>query len=116
MTLSSNIINESEASKLQEGSHTPHFYGLLKIHKMFDRFPPLQPICSGFNSCTSKLSELKKLKLTLPLSSSIQKLSWSQWMSPLFNPNNPNIDHQEGIDACETALNTRTSLHQSYVI
>ena len=55
--LSSNIINEFEASKLQEGSRTPYFYGLPKIHKKFDRFPPLRPVCSGFNSCTSKLSE-----------------------------------------------------------
>ena len=55
--LSSNIINEFEASKLQCGSRTPYFYGLPKIHKKFDQFPPLRPICSGFNSCTSKLSE-----------------------------------------------------------
>ena len=105
--LSSNIINEFEASKLQCGSRTPYFYGLPKIHKKFDQFPPLRPICSGFNSCTSKLSEFvdaflkplaqqspsyikdtwisfKKLKLTLPLLLPIQKLSWSQWMSPLF--------------------------------
>ena len=39
--LSSNIINEFEASKLQCGSRTPYFYGLSKIHKKFDRFPPL---------------------------------------------------------------------------
>ena len=44
--LSSNIINEFEASKLQCGSRTPYFYGLRKIHKRFDRFPPLRPICS----------------------------------------------------------------------
>ena len=50
--LSSNIINEFEASKLQCGSRTPYFFGLPEIHKKFDRFPPLQPICSGFNSCT----------------------------------------------------------------
>ena len=55
--LSSRIINEFEASKLQEESRTPYFYDLPKIHKKFDRFPPLRPICSGFNFCTSKLSE-----------------------------------------------------------
>ena len=55
--LSSKILNEFEASKLQYGSRPPYFYGLPKIHKKFDRFPPLRPICSGFNSCTSKLSE-----------------------------------------------------------
>ena len=96
--LSSNIINEFEASKLQCRSRTPYFYGLPKIHKMFDQFPPLRPICSGFNSCTSKLSEfldaflkplaqqspsyikdtsdfVQKLKLTLPLLLPIQKRS-----------------------------------------
>ena len=50
--LSSNIIDEFQASKFQDGSRTPYFYGLPKIHKKFDQFPPLQPICSGFNSCT----------------------------------------------------------------
>ena len=55
--LSSNIINEFEASKLQGGPLTPYFYGLPKIHKRLDRFSPLLPICCGFNSCTSKLSE-----------------------------------------------------------
>ena len=39
--LSSNTINEFEASKLQDGSRTPYFYGLLKIHKKFDKFPLL---------------------------------------------------------------------------
>ena len=39
--LSSNIINEFEASKLQDGSRTPYFYGLPTIHKNFDRFSPL---------------------------------------------------------------------------
>ena len=34
--LSSNIINELEASKLQCGSRTPYFYGLPNIHKTFD--------------------------------------------------------------------------------
>ena len=36
--LSSNIINEFKASKLQEGSHTPYFYGLPKIHKSLADF------------------------------------------------------------------------------
>ena len=39
--LSSNIINEFKASKLQCGPRTPYFYGLPKIHKKFDRFSPL---------------------------------------------------------------------------
>ena len=36
--LSSNIINEFEASKLQCGSRTPYFYGLPKIHNSCCRF------------------------------------------------------------------------------
>ena len=125
--LSSNIINES--SKLQDGSRTPYFYGLPKIHKKFDRFPPLRPICSGFNSCTSKLSEfvdafLKPLAQQSPsyikdTSNFVQKIETD--VAPLVTHSKtflftmdvsslyPNIDHEEGIDACETALNTRTS-------
>ena len=127
--LSSNIINEFEASNLQCGSRTPYFYVLPKIHKKFDRFPPLRPICSGFNSCTSKLSEfvdtfLKPLAQLSPsyikdTSDFVQKIEKD--VAPLVTHSKtflvtidvsslyPNIDHQEGIDACETALNTRTS-------
>ena len=85
MVIDGSLANEFEASKLQCGSRTPYFYGLPKIHKKFDRFPPLRPICSGFNSCTSKLSEFVDASLY------------------------PNIDHQEGIDAFENALTIRTS-------
>ena len=127
--LFSNIINEFEASKLQCGSRTPYFYGLPKIHKKFDRFPPLRPICSGFNSCTSKFSEfveafLKPLAQQSPsyikdTSDFVQKIETD--VAPLVTHSKTflvtmdvsslylNIDHQEGIDACETALNTRTS-------
>ena len=42
---------------MKEGTGTPSFYGLLKIHKDFDFFQPLRPICSGFNSCTVKISK-----------------------------------------------------------
>ena len=115
--------------KLQDGSRTPYFYGLPKIHKKFDRFPPLRPICSGFNSCTSKLSEfvdafLKPLAQQSPsyikdTSDFVQKIETD--VAPLVTHSKtflvtedisslyPNIDHQKGIDACETALNTRTS-------
>ena len=127
--LSSNIINEFEASNLQCGSRTPYFYGLPKIHKKFDRFPPLSPICSGFNSCTSNPSEfvdafLKPLAQLSPsyikdTSDFVQKIETD--VAPLVTHSKtflvtmdvssfyPNIDHQEGIDGCETALNTRTS-------
>ena len=55
--LSSELINEFEASKLKSGSLTPQFYGLPKLHKEYDTFPPLRPICSGFNSCTLKIAQ-----------------------------------------------------------
>ena len=51
--LSKELINDFEASNLKQGSRTPHFYGLPKIRKE----SPLRPICSGFNSCTAKISE-----------------------------------------------------------
>ena len=51
------LINDFEASNLKQGSRTPHFYGLSKIHKEYISFPPLRPICRGFNSCTAKISE-----------------------------------------------------------
>ena len=127
--LSSNIINKFETSKLQDGPRTPYFYGLPKIYKKFDQFPPQRPICSGFNSCTLKLSEvvdvfLKPLAQQSPsyikyTSDSVQKIETD--VAPLVTHSKPflvtmdvsslypNIDHQERIDACETALNTRTS-------
>ena len=40
-----------------ENPRTPLFYGLPKIYKTFDLFPPLRPIVSGFNSCTWNLSK-----------------------------------------------------------
>ena len=55
--LSNDIITEFEASKLTLETRTPCFYGLPKIHKLFDHFPPLRPICSGYYSCIAKISE-----------------------------------------------------------
>ena len=50
--LSEEIITDFEAEQMTEGTCTPSFYGLPKIHKDFDSFPPLRPICSEFNSYT----------------------------------------------------------------
>ena len=36
---------------------TPIFYGLPKIHKQFENFPPLRPIVSQMKSATQHLSE-----------------------------------------------------------
>ena len=55
--LSEEIITDFEAEQMKEGTRTPSFYGLPKIDKDFDSFPPFRPICSGFNSCTVKISE-----------------------------------------------------------
>ena len=55
--LSSELTNEFEASKLKSGSRTPQFYDLPKLHKEYDTFPPLRPICGVFNSCTSKTAQ-----------------------------------------------------------
>ena len=40
-----------------EKQRTPLFYRLPKVHKIFDLFPSLWPITSGFNSCTCNLSK-----------------------------------------------------------
>ena len=47
--LSTELINRFEISNLKQESRTPHFYGLLNIHKEYTTFPILRPICSGFN-------------------------------------------------------------------
>ena len=130
--LSNDIITEFEASNLTLGTRTPCFYGLPKIHKLFDHFPPLRPICSGYYSCTAKISEFVDafLKPAAQHSSSyvrdtldfIRKL---ETQVPIhINANNsflvsmdvvslyPNIDHEEGISACEEALTK--DLHNTY--
>ena len=50
-------ISETEEIRLKEGTRTPCFYGLPNIYKTFEKFPPLRPICSGYNSCSTRLSE-----------------------------------------------------------
>ena len=105
--LSKELINDFEASNLKQGSRTPHFYGLPKMHKEYITFPPLRPICSGFNSCTAKISEfidaylkplaqntssyikdtsdfVERIESMSPPQLSRQKLSWPPWMSHLF--------------------------------
>ena len=55
--LSDQIIDEFEAEQMKDGVHTPCFYGLLKIHKDFDSFPLLWPVCSCISSCIAKISK-----------------------------------------------------------
>ena len=55
-----NLICKKEFKFLNEhlsSPSTPIFYGSPKIHKTFTSIPPMRPIVSGFNSCTSNLSE-----------------------------------------------------------
>ena len=125
--LSKELINDFEASNLKQGSRTPHFYGLPKIHKEYITFPLLRPICSGFNSCTAKISEfidayLKPLAQNTssyikdtsdfveriesdvaPTAISSKAILATMDVSSLY----PNIDHEEGVKACEYALNKR---------
>ena len=58
--LKNNFITKQEYNYLTENlknPRTPLFYGLPKIQKIFDSFPPLRTIISGFNSCTCIMSK-----------------------------------------------------------
>ena len=52
-------LNDTEYNILTDDSETetPVFYGLPKIHKEYERFPPLRPIVAGYKPATVKLSE-----------------------------------------------------------
>ena len=125
--LSKELINDFEASNLKQGSRTLHFYGLPKIHKEYITFSPLKPICGGFNSCTAKISEfieayLKPLSQNTssyikdtsdfieriesdvaPTTISSKTILATMDVSSFY----PIIDHEEGVKACEYALNKR---------
>ena len=109
---------------MKEGTRTPRFYGLPKIHKQYSDFPPLRPICSGYNSCTVRISEFvdNYLKPIAQQSSSYVK-DTTAFLNKLRNftisPNTtanqflvtmdvtslyPNIDHEEGTEACYDRL------------
>ena len=79
-------ITDLEHFTLNDGSCTPLYDGLPKLHKVFTLFPYFQPIYSGSNSCTNRLSEwidsflkaaAQKLLMfkTLPHSS----IKWKNW-------------------------------------
>ena len=113
--LSKELINDFEASNLKQGSRTPHFYGLPKIHKECTTFPQLRPICSGFNSCAAKISEfidyikdtwdfVQKIESDVaPTTISSKTILATMDVSSLY----PNIDHEKSVKACEYALNKR---------
>ena len=118
------LITDFESAKMKEGTRTPRFYGLPKIHKQYSDFPPLRPICYGYNSCTVRISEFvdNYLKPIAQQSSSYVK-DTTAFLNKLRNftisPNTtanhflvtmdvtslyPNIDHEEGTKACYDRL------------
>ena len=125
--LSEEIITDFEAEQIKEGTRTPSFYGLPKIHKDFDSFPPLRPICSGFNSFTIKISEFVDVFLKPAAQQNPSYIrDTSHFVHQIENdvaqkttPNKtflvtmdvsslyPNIDHNEGISACGEVLSQR---------
>ena len=128
--LSEEIITDFEAEQMKEGTRTPSFYGLPKIHRDFDSFLPLRPICSGFNSCTVKISEFVDVFLKPAAQQNPTESFIHQRHFPLCSQNRndvaekttpnktflvtndvsslyPNIDHNEGISACGEVLSQR---------
>ena len=125
--LKNNYIMKQEYNYLAENleyPRTPLFYGLPKIHKIFDSFPPLWLIVSGFNSCTCNLlkfvdsflkfkaqkcnSYIRDTKDFLIKLSSLKNISENSFLvttdvSSLYT----NIDHEEGAEACFKKLEER---------
>lgn len=119
------LISDDDVSFLnQKNPRTPLFYGLPKIHKIFDSLPQFRPIVSGISSCTEKIScfvdfflqPLTKLsssyiKDTTNFLSKVQNIQCKETdilvsadVTGLYTV----IDHEEGIAACEDALEERS--------
>lgn len=120
------VISDDEYKLLTEyldTEETPIFYGLPKIHKQFETFPPLRPIVSQMKSATKRLSEfidsflkyqaqktssfIKDTKHFLQKIEEINKKKLSENailvtmdVSSLYT----NIDHEEGAEACREKL------------
>ena len=125
--LSKKLMSKKESLLLTENLQQPRmsiFYGLPKIHKKFENFPPLRPIVSGVNSCTSKLSEYIDTFLKYQARTGASYLRDTKDFITKLNqlksiPNNSilvtmdvrslytNIDHHEGAEACFEALEKR---------
>ena len=125
--LKNSYITKQEYNYLSENlenPRTPLYYGLPKIHKIFDLFPPLRPIVSGFDSCTCNLSKfvdsfvkfqaqkcksyIRDTKDFLIKLSSIKSIPANSFLvtmdvSSLYT----NIDHEEGAEACFKKLEER---------
>jgi hypothetical protein len=125
--LEKELISKKESQLLTENLDQPRmsiFYGLPKIHKVFEKIPPLRPIVSGFNSPTTLLSEyldtflkfqarkgksyLRDTKDFLNKLESIKSLPKNAFLvtmdvASLYT----NIDHREGAEACFEILEKR---------
>ena len=125
--LNDELVTKKEHKLLTEHldkPRTPVFYGLPKIHKQFKNIPPLRPIVSAYNSCTTRLSEyidsylkyqaqrcksyirdtkdfLNKLNMIQNLPSNAVLVTMD--VSSLYT----NIDHNEGAQACYESLELR---------
>ena len=119
-------ISEKEykfVSKHFHSSRTPTFYGLPKIQKLFEKYPPLRPVVSGFNWISASLSEyvdsfLKYQAKTcyscirdnsdflLKLKSLSAMSSASILVTMDVNNLCTNIDHKESADACYKNIGT----------
>ena len=121
------LIDKKELKFLTEhlsSPRTPIFYGSPKIHKFFDLIPPMRPIVSGFNSCTSNLSEfidsflcyqarlcksyVRDTKDFLCKINKIKELPPNSILVTMdVNSLYTNIDHEEGAQACFEKLEQR---------
>ena len=109
-----------------DNADTPIFYGLPKIHKQFENFPPLRPIVSQMKSATRRLSEfldtflkyqaqrtasyirdtkhfLQKIKEINENKLPDNTILVTMDVSSLYT----NIDHEEGAEACREHLELR---------
>ena len=126
------LITEKERKFITadlDNQRTPIFYGLPKIHKSFQKFPPLRPIVSHVSSCTRKLSEfldsflkrqaqlapsfirdtkhfLQKIEELKTQSLPENSIMVTMDVSSLYT----NIDHDEGVKACIEKLETRKKI------
>ena len=112
------LITDFQSEKMKEGNRMPCFYGLPKLHNPFSTFPSLRPICSGSNSCTVRISEFadhflkpiaqRSFSYVKDTTAFINKLENTQiknlnnatLVSMNVNSLYPNIDHEEGAEAC----------------
>ena len=119
-------ITDLEHFTLNDGSCTPLYDGLPKLHKVFTLFPYFQPIYSGSNSCTNRLSEwidsflkaaAQKLLYVQDITSFINKMKKLKFKGNVLIAVldveflHQNIDHEEGTKACEYYLNQRNNQH-----